>query len=73
MPRRLPALAGAAFFYQSIALLGYTGLFLVITHLFVVLYEEPTLGEHSRAIMRRTVSGSVVVASIALGDPWRRA
>jgi protein-S-isoprenylcysteine O-methyltransferase Ste14 len=37
------ALAGAALFYQSIALLGYAGLFLVITHLFVVLYEEPTL------------------------------
>jgi len=37
------ALAGAALFYQSIPLLGYAGLFLVITHLFVVLYEEPTL------------------------------
>jgi protein-S-isoprenylcysteine O-methyltransferase Ste14 len=37
------ALAGAALFYQSIALLGYAGVFLLITHLFVVLYEEPTL------------------------------
>jgi protein-S-isoprenylcysteine O-methyltransferase Ste14 len=37
------ALAGAALFYQSIPLLGYAGLFLFITHLFVVLYEEPTL------------------------------
>jgi len=37
------ALAGAALFYQSAALLGYAGLFLLITHLFVVLYEEPTL------------------------------
>jgi protein-S-isoprenylcysteine O-methyltransferase Ste14 len=37
------ALAGAALFYQSIPLLGYAGLFLVITHLFVVLHEEPTL------------------------------
>ena len=37
------ALAGAALFYQSIALLGYAGLFLAITHVFVVLYEEPTL------------------------------
>jgi protein-S-isoprenylcysteine O-methyltransferase Ste14 len=37
------ALAGAALFYQSIPLLGYAGSFLVITHLFVVLYEEPTL------------------------------
>jgi protein-S-isoprenylcysteine O-methyltransferase Ste14 len=37
------ALAGAAVFYQSIALLGYAGAFLLITHLFVVWYEEPTL------------------------------
>jgi protein-S-isoprenylcysteine O-methyltransferase Ste14 len=37
------ALGGAALFYQSIPLLGYAGLFLLITHLFVVGYEEPTL------------------------------
>jgi protein-S-isoprenylcysteine O-methyltransferase Ste14 len=37
------ALAGAALFYQSLGLLGYAGLFLLITHLFVVTYEEPTL------------------------------
>jgi protein-S-isoprenylcysteine O-methyltransferase Ste14 len=37
------ALTGAALFYQSIPLLGYAGLFLLITHMFVVLYEEPTL------------------------------
>src|SRR5438105_14976879 len=37
------ALAGAALFYESWALLVYTGLFFIITHLFVVLYEEPTL------------------------------
>ena len=37
------ALAGAALFYQSIPLLGYAGVFLLITHLFVVLYEEPIL------------------------------
>jgi protein-S-isoprenylcysteine O-methyltransferase Ste14 len=37
------ALAGAALFCQSWALLVYTGLFLLVTHLFVVLYEEPTL------------------------------
>ena len=37
------ALAGAALFYQSIPLLGYAGLFLLMTHVFVVLYEEPTL------------------------------
>lgn len=37
------ALVGAPLFHQSIPLLGYAGLFLAITHLFVVLYEEPTL------------------------------
>jgi protein-S-isoprenylcysteine O-methyltransferase Ste14 len=37
------ALAGAAVFYQSLPLLGYAGLFLLISHLFVVLYEEPAL------------------------------
>lgn len=37
------ALAGAALFYHSGPLLGYTGLFFLITHLFVVWYEEPAL------------------------------
>jgi len=37
------ALMGAALVYQSIPLLGYAGAFLLITHVFVVLYEEPTL------------------------------
>src|SRR5216117_3893659 len=37
------ALLGAALFYGSRSLLIYTGLFLIGTHLFVVLYEEPTL------------------------------
>ena len=37
------ALAGAALFYQSAALLGYAGLFLICSHFFVVWYEEPTL------------------------------
>ena len=37
------ALAGAALFYRSTSLLGYTALFLLITHVFVVVYEEPTL------------------------------
>jgi len=37
------ALAGAALFYQSFQLLGYTGVFFLVTHLFVVFYEEPTL------------------------------
>jgi len=37
------ALASAALFYESLPLLGYTGLFFLAAHLFVVWYEEPTL------------------------------
>jgi protein-S-isoprenylcysteine O-methyltransferase Ste14 len=37
------ALAGAACFYKSAALLVYCGLFLLVTHLFVTRYEEPKL------------------------------
>jgi protein-S-isoprenylcysteine O-methyltransferase Ste14 len=37
------ALAGAALFYESLQLLAYAGIFLLAMHLFVVLYEEPTL------------------------------
>ena len=37
------ALAGAALFYQSLALLAFVAVFLLLAHLFVVLYEEPTL------------------------------
>lgn len=37
------ALGGAALFYGSVALLGYTLLFLLVFHLFVIFYEEPTL------------------------------
>jgi protein-S-isoprenylcysteine O-methyltransferase Ste14 len=36
-------LVGAALFYHSAPLAGYAGLFLIVTHLFVVFYEEPTL------------------------------
>src|SRR5205807_6047152 len=36
-------LAGAALFYESLSIFIYCGLFFLITHLFVVLYEEPTL------------------------------
>jgi len=36
-------LAGAALFYESLSIFIYTCLFFLITHLFVVLYEEPTL------------------------------
>jgi protein-S-isoprenylcysteine O-methyltransferase Ste14 len=37
------ALLGASLFYQSLALLGYAAVFFLVTHLFVVLYEEPAL------------------------------
>ncbi|MGA3246297.1 MAG: methyltransferase [Bacteroidota bacterium] len=37
------ALASAALFYESLPLLGYTGLFFLATQIFVVWYEEPTL------------------------------
>lgn len=37
------ALAGAALFYQSLALLAYATVFVLVAHAFVVLYEEPTL------------------------------
>jgi protein-S-isoprenylcysteine O-methyltransferase Ste14 len=37
------ALASAALYFESWPLLGYTGLLFLTTHLFVVLYEEPTL------------------------------
>jgi protein-S-isoprenylcysteine O-methyltransferase Ste14 len=37
------ALASASLYYQSLPLLTYTAGFLFVMHLFVVLYEEPTL------------------------------
>jgi protein-S-isoprenylcysteine O-methyltransferase Ste14 len=37
------ALLGAALFYWSAALIAFVAGFLIVTHLFVVLYEEPTL------------------------------
>ena len=39
------ALAGAALFYQTAALVAYAAGFLVLMHVVVVLYEEPTLRE----------------------------
>lgn len=37
------AVLGAAMFYQSFALASYAGVFLLMTHVFVIGYEEPTL------------------------------
>jgi protein-S-isoprenylcysteine O-methyltransferase Ste14 len=51
------ALLGAALFYQSWPLLIYAGVFFLATHLFVLLYEEPTLrqtfGEEYEGYCRR--------------------
>jgi protein-S-isoprenylcysteine O-methyltransferase Ste14 len=51
------ALAGASLFYETSALLAYAAGFLVLTHLVVVLYEEPTLrqtfGEDYEAYSRQ--------------------
>jgi protein-S-isoprenylcysteine O-methyltransferase Ste14 len=50
-------LAGAALYYESLSIFIYACLFLLITHLFVVLYEEPTLrrtfGDEYEAYFRR--------------------
>lgn len=52
------ALAGAALYYQSPALLVYAVAFVTVMHLFVVLYEEPTLratfGNEYEAYCRHT-------------------
>jgi len=37
------ALGAASLVYESLALLGFTALFFLATHLFIVGYEEPTL------------------------------
>jgi protein-S-isoprenylcysteine O-methyltransferase Ste14 len=37
------AIAGAALFYKSAPLIAYAAAFLVVCHLFVLVYEEPTL------------------------------
>lgn len=36
-------LVAAALFFQSVGLLAYTGIFLLIAHLMVVFHEEPRL------------------------------
>lgn len=52
------ALGGAAIFFQSFMLFAYTALFLLIAHLFVVLFEEPVLrkmfGQEYEAFCHRT-------------------
>lgn len=51
------ALGSAALFFESLPLLGYTGFFFLITHVFVLWYEEPalrrTFGQEYEAYCRR--------------------
>ena len=56
---------GAALFYRSIPLLVYAGVFLLITHLLVVLYEEPAL--------QRTFGGEYEAYRRRVGRWWPKA
>lgn len=51
------AVSGAALYFESGALAGFVALFLLVTHLFVRVYEEPTLrrmfGDDYAAYCRR--------------------
>ncbi len=58
------ALAGAALLYQSLQLAAYVVLFLIITQLFVVFYEEPTL--------RRMFNGDYEAYCRAVARWWPR-
>ena len=56
------ALAGASLVYKSVPLLSYAGLFWLVTHGFVVWYEEPTL--------RRTFGNAYEVYCEQVGRWW---
>ena len=58
------ALTGAALFYRSPPLLAYVAAFGLITHLFVILYEEPTL--------RRTFGQDYEAYCVRTGRWWPR-
>ena len=58
------AVVGAALFYQSFALLEYVGVLFLVTHLFVVAYEEPTL--------RRTFGKDYLAYCERTGRWWPR-
>jgi protein-S-isoprenylcysteine O-methyltransferase Ste14 len=58
------ALAGAALFYQTAALLAYAAAFFLFMHLVVVLYEEPTL--------RQTFGKDYEAYSRQVGRWWPR-
>lgn len=61
----LLVLAGIALYYQSIALLAFGAGFLLVAHLFVLLYEEPTL--------RRTFGPEYGTYCERVGRWWPRA
>jgi protein-S-isoprenylcysteine O-methyltransferase Ste14 len=58
------ALGGASLFYLSLPLLAYAAAFLLVTHLFVVLYEEPAL--------RRTFGADYEAYCRRVGRWWPR-
>jgi protein-S-isoprenylcysteine O-methyltransferase Ste14 len=58
------AMGGAAFYYQSFALVGYVGVFLLAAHLLVAWYEEPTL--------RRTFGDDYTAYCNTVGRWWPR-
>ena len=58
------ALIGAAAFYGSIAVLAYAGFLFLTSHLFIVMYEEPTL--------RRTFGSEYDDYSRRVGRWWPR-
>jgi len=55
-------LVGAALFYHSASLASYAGSFLIVTHLLVVFYEEPTL--------RQTFGNDYEVYCLQAGRWW---
>lgn len=59
------ALAGASLFYQSVGLLGYAAAFFLVTHIFVMLYEEP--------VLRRTFGTEYESYCRQVGRWWPRA
>jgi protein-S-isoprenylcysteine O-methyltransferase Ste14 len=58
------AFVGAAAFYNSLPLLGYTGLLCLASHFFVVCYEEPKL--------RRTFGNEYEAYCARIGRWWPR-
>lgn len=59
------ALAGASLFYQSVGLFGYAAAFFLVTHIFVMLYEEP--------VLRRTFGTEYESYCRQVGRWWPRA